>query len=331
MVNLRPRSDGLRIIAIAFMTLAIAASGLVSSLQTAAADSDVNLWAVPVTSCIDDGKLQILRLKFNLENVNPLEKIRITLDPGTPEEKILEFDGNGAILASDPAFVSVDGSIKFKTDGYYFLLAHLKGKFKVGIDKGELIIGDHEALAEIFTDGASTTPSDDASFKLKACGKGEPDLVAESYVAPNNIKQDKKYHTYFLESNGGNAKAGPHEVYVYLSSDATLDTSSDLLVGKKHTGALPVNPVRLVHIQVEIPCGEDTGEMFLIAFTDAEEEVNESNENNNTELDEVNVIACEEDSLLSTADEDDDDDNKGKKDKVENASEGNKGKGKKDD
>lgn len=315
MVNLKSRSDGLRITAIAFMTLAIAASGLVSSLQTAAAASEVNLWAVPVTSCIDDGKLQILRLKFNLENVNPLEKVRITLDPGTSEEKILEFDGNGAILVSDPAFVSVDGSIKFKTDGYYFLLAHLKGKFKIGIDKGELTIGDHDALAEIFTQGASSTPSDTASFKLKACGEGEPDLKAESYVAPNNIQQGKKKHTYFLESNVGNAKAGPHEVKVYLSSDTNLDTSSDLLVGEKHTGALPVNPVRLVHIQVEIPCGEDTGDMWLIAWTDADEEVSESNENNNTEKDAVNVIACAESSSLSTEDDDDDEDKgKGKKD-----------------
>ncbi|MGI0015510.1 MAG: hypothetical protein ACREBU_19005, partial [Nitrososphaera sp.] len=78
MLNARVRQDGLRIAVIAFVTLAIATSGLVSSFQTAAAASNVNLWAVPVTSCIDDGKLQILRLKFNLENVNPLEKIRIT-------------------------------------------------------------------------------------------------------------------------------------------------------------------------------------------------------------------------------------------------------------
>ncbi len=319
MGNLKLRSDGLRITAIAFMTLAIAASGLLSSLQTAAAASEVNLWAVPVTSCIDDGKNQILRLKFNLKDVNALEMIRVTIDPLTPDEKVVEFDGNGLILMNDPALVSIDGSIKFKTDGYYFLLDHLKGKFKLAFDKDELAIGDHDALAEIFTAGASSTPSDDAHFKLKACGEGEPDLVAESYIAPNNIKQDKKYHTYFLESNGGNAKAGPHEVKVYLSSDEVLDTSSDLLVGEKHTGALPVNPVRLVHIQVEIPCGADDGIMNLIAWTDADEEVDESNENNNTELDEVNVIACAEESLLSTADEDDEDDKE------------NKGKGKKDD
>ncbi|MGH9877869.1 MAG: hypothetical protein ACRD5H_09540, partial [Nitrososphaerales archaeon] len=87
MLNVKTRQDGLRIAVIAFVTLAIATSGLVSSIQTAAAASMVNLWAVPVTSCIDDGKLQILRLKFNLENVNPLEKIRITLDEGTPDEK----------------------------------------------------------------------------------------------------------------------------------------------------------------------------------------------------------------------------------------------------
>lgn len=325
------RQDSLRIALIAFVTLAVATSGLVSSVQTAAAASMVNLWAVPVNSCIDDGKLQILRLKFNLENVNPLEMVRITLDPGTPDEMILEFDANGNILTSDPAFVSVEFSSKLKVvlgDYYYYsIIEKLKGKGKIGIDKTELSVGMHEALAEVFVEGqVDPTLSDDASFKLRACEEGQPDLLAEFYGAPANMEQDKKYNTFFIESNIGNGKAGPHEVKVYLSSDAVLDTSVDELVGEKHTGALPVNPVRMVHIKVEIPCGPDTGDMFLIAWTDADEEVSEILETNNMAMDEVNVIGCEEDSVVEAAeaddDDSDDDDEKGNK---------GKGKGKKDD
>jgi hypothetical protein len=320
MAHLKSRSDILRITAISFMTMALAVSGLVSALRPAEATApNVNLWAVPVTSCIDDGKLQILRLKFNLENVNPLEKIRITIDPGTTDEKIIEFDGNGNVLLNDPALDSINGFLSFKTDGYYFLLAHLKGKYATFWKKSAFSPGEHDALAEIFTQGASSTPSDGAKFRLKACEEGKPDLKAEAYVAPNIMKQGQKYHTWFIESNVGNAKAGPHEVKVYLSSDAVLDTSSDLLVGEKHTGALPVNPVRPVQIQVEIPCGEDTGNMFLIAWTDANEEIDEKNENNNTKKDPVKVKECVEDSVLSTTQDDDDDkvkvekENKGKK------------------
>ncbi|MGH9877103.1 MAG: hypothetical protein ACRD5H_05650, partial [Nitrososphaerales archaeon] len=106
MLNVKARHDGLRIAVIAFVTLAIATSGLVSSAQiAAAAPSMINLWAVPVTSCIDDGKLQILRLKFTDTSGSPLEKIRITIDG----VMVLEFDANGDILFADPAYVSVDG------------------------------------------------------------------------------------------------------------------------------------------------------------------------------------------------------------------------------
>jgi hypothetical protein len=309
------------------MVLAIGGASVASSAQVAAAaSSEVNLWAVPVTSCIDDGKLQFLRLKFKLENVDPLESIKITIDPGTPGEKVLEFNGNGAVLSNDLGTVSIDGSINIKTDGY-FLLALLSGKFKVGFDKMVLSAGDHDALAEIFTEGASSAPSDTAEFTLKACGTGKPDLVAESYVAPNNIKQDKKYNTVFLETNGGNAKADKHTVKVYLSEDNVLDTSTDQLVGESQTGKLPVNPVRVVHVKVEIPCGPETGDMFLIAWTDANKVVNESNEGNNVASDPVNVVGCEETSSASTASDDDGDDDKGKPDKVKVES-SNKGKGK---
>ncbi|MGH9879341.1 MAG: CARDB domain-containing protein, partial [Nitrososphaerales archaeon] len=213
------------------------------------------------------------------------------------------------------------------TDGYYFLLAHLKGKFKIGVDKDELTVGDHDALAEIFTEGASSTPSDDASFKLKACKSGEPDLVAEFYGAPTNIEQDKKYHTVFVESNGGTANAGPHHVEVYLSSDGVLD-AGDELVGDRNTGALPVGPIRVVNVQIELPCDPDTeGAMFLIAWTDAGEVIVESNEGNNVATDEINVIGCSEDEDAEEAadleeDDGDEDDEKGKKDN---------GKGKNDD
>ncbi|MGH9992754.1 MAG: hypothetical protein ACREAZ_08940, partial [Nitrososphaera sp.] len=122
----------------------------------------------------------------------------------------------------------------------------------------------------------------------------------------------------FIESNGGTAKAGPHLVEVYLSSDAVLD-AGDELVGDKHTGALPVGSIRVVHIQVDLPCDPDTGAMFLIARTDAGEVIVESFEGNNIAMDEINVIGCSEDEDAEEAadleEDDGDDDDKGKKDK----------------
>ncbi|HJS81265.1 MAG TPA: CARDB domain-containing protein, partial [Nitrososphaera sp.] len=260
--------NGLRLALIAFVTLGIAASTTVSTMQYASAASMANLWAVPVNSRVDDGNFQILRLKFELDTGNPLEKIRVTVDAGTPDEKVLEFNANGDVLTADPAFVSVDGSIKIKTDGY--VLTKLSGKFKIAMDKEALGVGEHEALAEIITTGETTT--DDAHFRLRAGSSGQADLVANFFSAPDNVKQDKKYSAFVKEANEGTGNAGEHMISVYLSEDNTLD-AGDLLVGEKEVENLKAGKDRMVHVQVELPDDAETGPAFLIVKVDGDDDI----------------------------------------------------------
>ncbi len=275
----------LRLAVIALLSLGIAASTTVSTIQSAAAASSANLWAVPVNSRIDDGNFQILRLKFALDTGNPLDRIRITLDPGTLQEKVLEFDANGDIITADAAFVSVDGSVKIKTDGYS--LTELSGKFKIAIDKTELTVGEHDALAEIITTGETVT--DDAHFRLRAGSSGQADLVAKFFGAPDNVKQDKKYSAFVKEANEGTGNAGEHMVSIYLSSDNTLD-SGDELVGEKEVNNLKSGKDRMVHVQFELPDDADTGPAYLIVKVDGEDDVSESSENNNSKSEAITVI-----------------------------------------
>jgi hypothetical protein len=268
-----------------FLTLGIAGTGLMTSIQSAAAASSANLWAVPVNSRIDDGNFQILRLKFALDTGNPLDRIRITLDPGTLQEKVLEFDANGDIITADAAFVSVDGSVKIKTDGYS--LTELSGKFKIAIDKTELTVGEHDALAEIITTGETVT--DDAHFRLRAGSSGQADLVAKFFGAPDNVKQDKKYSAFVKEANEGTGNAGEHMVSIYLSSDNTLD-SGDELVGEKEVNNLKSGKDRMVHVQFELPDDADTGAAYLIVKVDGDNDVSESSENNNSKSEAITVI-----------------------------------------
>jgi hypothetical protein len=254
-------------------------------MQYAAATSGANLWAVPVNSRIDDGNSQILRLKFSLDSGNPLEKIRITVDPGT-SPKILEFNGNGDILTADPAFVSVDGSIKIKTDGY--ALIKLSGKFKVAMDKLALGVGEHEALAEIITT-AGVEADDDAEFKLRAGSSGQADLVAKFFGAPDNIKQDKKYVAFVKEANQGTGNAGEHTISIYLSEDNVLD-GGDELVGEKEVNNLKKGKDRMIMMQFELDDDAETGSAYLIVKVDGDDDVSESNENNNTKPESITVI-----------------------------------------
>jgi len=301
------RKDVLRLAVIAFVTLGIAASATVSTIGYAAAASNANLWAVPVNSRIDDGNNQILRLHFNLDTGNPLDKIRITLDEGTSEEKVLEFDGNGNVLTSDPAFVFVDGSIKIKTDGY--LLTKLSGKFKIAIDKTQLTVGEHDALAEIITTGE--TVQDDAHFKLRAGSTGEADLTPEFLFAWPNIPTGEKRNAFVFEENIGTGNAGKHVVGIYLSEDNVLD-GSDILVGDKEGKPLKSGKDTLLVVKFELPEDTDPGQAYIIVKLDSEDDVNESNEGNNELARQINVLAPVD--ALSASDDDGEDKN-GKQDK----------------
>jgi hypothetical protein len=274
---------------VAFVTLGIASTSALSAIQAAAAtSSSANLWAVPVNSRIDDGNNQILRLKFTLDSGNPIQKIRITLDKGTVNEKVVEFDANGNIITPNAAFVGVDGSVKFVSDGYS--LSKIKGKFKIQIDKTKLTVGDHDALAEIFRTGGGSPITDDAHFKLRAGSSGDADLISQFFGAPNNVKDDKKYNAFVKEKNQGTGNAGEHTIKVYLSEDNTIG-AGDIVVGEKDVENLKAGKDRMVTVQFEIPDGYDLGLAYLIVKIDSENDVGESNETNNTQPEVIHVVS----------------------------------------
>jgi hypothetical protein len=331
--KLKARQDVLRLTVIAFITLGIASSSVVSSVGTAAATSSshANLWAVPVNSCIDDGKLQMLRLKFFQENANPLEVIRIIFDQGESNEKTIEFTPGG--LTSGDIDFDVDGSISIKTDGYYYLLKFLKGKFKVSFVKTQLDVGEHTALVQIeTTDGVIL--EDDAQFKLKACEPKKPDLVAEFLWTPNWIKRDREYNAFFLETNEGQANAGEHNVGLYLSQNKKLESGDDL-VGDKTVDMLKKGHFKIVHIKFQLDPDAEKGKAWLIAHTDDNEEIDEKKENNNSETHKIRVGRAESEIPLSVHeaedDEEEEDEEEEDHDEHEESHKGKDKKGKKDD
>lgn len=285
MAKINTRAVILRVSAVVLLTLGIASTGLISSIQSAAAASNANLWAVPVNSRIDDGNFQILRLNFNLDTGNPLDKIVITIDEGTSEEKVLEFNGNGDVLSADPVFVFVDGSIKIKTDGY--LLTKLSGKFKIALDKTQLTVGEHDALAEIITTGETIT--DDAHFRLRAGSTGQADLTPAFFFAFPNIPTGEMRRAWVVEENIGTGNAAKHVASVYLSEDNVLD-GSDILVGEKQAKALKSGKDTLFVVKYELPEDTDPGAAFLILKLDSDADVNESNEGNNVATRQINVL-----------------------------------------
>jgi len=246
----------------------------------------VTLWSVPTHSRIDDGHYQLLRLKFHLDNINSIAMIKVTLDQGTAQEKVLTFKADGTIIAKDPAFVSVDGKTKFKTGSGYFAIKSADGKFRIAIDKSKLIAGFHTALAEVVTDVG--TFSDDSFFILKPAKTATPaDLVANFLDSDNAMKHGKKYDVVAVENNQG-GKAGEHNVSIYLSKDSHFD-GIDKMVGISEVDHLKNGEFKEVHMKIEIPSGAPTGSAYLILKVDSGNVIAESNEGNNVLAKSINV------------------------------------------
>lgn len=171
------------------------------------------------------------------------------------------------------------------TDGY--TLSKLKGKFKIMYDKPTLGAGEHDALAEIITTGG--TIEDTAHFKLRPGSTGDPDLVPAFFGAPNDIKQDKKYNAFVKVKNEGTGNAGESSLKIYFSSDNVLD-GSDELVGDKNVGKLKAGKSKMLQVQFELADDADLGPAFLIVKVDSDDDVDESDEGNNTKPEAINVI-----------------------------------------
>jgi len=280
----------LRIAVIAFVTLAVATSGLVSSLQTAAAASMANLWAVPVNSRINDGLPQLLRLLFIAQDASEVDRIKLTMD-GT---RVIEFDDQGNVMGvPDPAFLFVTGKTKYVLivggEYYYYSIFRLvQGKFLIAVDKGELAVGKHTVVAEIFFKGGGPPLTDDAMFNLRAGPSAFPDLVAKNLATPHWIQMGREYHAYFIQKNQGSSKAGEHTLSLYLSSDEELDPGDEMLADMT-VEQLFAGRSKMFHMTFELPDDAAKGQAFLIAMTDAGEVLDEGDEGNNIAVKEINV------------------------------------------
>ncbi len=82
--------------------------------------------------------------------------------------------------------------------------------------------------------------------------------------------------------NSGNALAvGDYQIGIYLSEDPNLD-NLDLLVGEVITGFTPVGTISDIPASASIPANTPVGPYYLLLKVDANDVIEESNENNNT-------------------------------------------------
>ena len=287
----------------AFTLVFFATAGSTTQAALAIDPGEAELKPIPFQSLVDDGNSQLLELKFKLEPGSNFEKIVVTIDKGTSEEKSVEFgvdaDGNTDLINPplNPPFEVVFGKITLlASDGYYYAIGRATGHFIIAMNKTELGAGEHEALAEVVLEGETIT--DDTKFRLLSSEDLLPDLVAKYFFAPSTVlkplNKDLPYWTTTIETNEGNAKAKHHQVRLFLSEDDTI-SGDDTKLGGKNVKNLNVGDFKVHLIKIKSLKDIDPGDYFLIVKVDIKsdltDKIEESDEDNNQLSKETKIIA----------------------------------------
>ena len=113
-------------------------------------------------------------------------------------------------------------------------------------------------------------------------GNDLPDLTVSNIAnLPNSGSAGDVISFNFDLSNNGTAVAiGNYKVNSYISTD-TIFSADDILVGEVPTGGTPIGTITNVPAAITVPTLVD-GNYFLIVVADANEEITESKEDNNT-------------------------------------------------
>lgn len=254
-------------------------------------DSKAKLKALPKKSLVDDGNSQLLELKFKLKDGTLFQFVRLTIDPDTPDEEVVEFDSVGNPLPGfdplQPPFELIFGQITLLSDEYY-AIGKAKGKFVIALNKTDLGPGKHKAVAEVMLEGQDDLTAK-AEFLLKPSVPILPDLVAKYFFAPTTIKKPLTYWAFLIETNEGHKDAKEHKITLYLSDDNALGGDTEL--DKENNDKLKAGWFDLIALKIKVPKHEDTGPAYLIVKADSTDKIQEIHEDNNTKSKATNITA----------------------------------------
>ncbi|MCX7592012.1 MAG: hypothetical protein N2255_10345, partial [Kiritimatiellae bacterium] len=108
-----------------------------------------------------------------------------------------------------------------------------------------------------------------------------PDLTVYSFTGPSSAVAGQVITVTVVVKNTGGGDAGASVVRVYFSADAVLD-GGDEEVGSGEVGGLAPGASQTCPVVVSVPSGAFPGMWYLIVKADADGEVGETSETNNT-------------------------------------------------
>jgi subtilase family serine protease len=128
-----------------------------------------------------------------------------------------------------------------------------------------------------------------ASMTCTATFNKRPDLVVSVLKVPGSAGPGDSISVTDTTANGGQSgAAGPSTTAFYLSTNNTLSTSQDILLGTRTVGAILSGRNDSATTILQIPLGT-SGTYWVFALADANNVVAESNETNNATAQRITI------------------------------------------
>lgn len=128
----------------------------------------------------------------------------------------------------------------------------------------------------------ASTPANDLTFSSVS-------------VSPNSVAMPATITATFTEQNLGNDATAPHKVRFYLSADNVLTPGSngDILLGSYDMNTVYTNPQTsgAINVALQPGCSIAAGNYYVFFQTDADNNISETNETNNTATAAITILA----------------------------------------
>jgi subtilisin family serine protease len=118
----------------------------------------------------------------------------------------------------------------------------------------------------------------------------QPNLLTKKIVTPASAKAGQTITITTKTKNLGPGNAPPSQTFIYFSNNATLDTSSDPLVGTRNVPALAAGTASKGPTSVTIPPGTPTGTRYFFVRSDGPGVIAETNEGDNTKKKAIPIV-----------------------------------------
>ena len=140
--------------------------------------------------------------------------------------------------------------------------------------------GKYNIIARADAGEAVAEANEGNNNKFKAVKIG-PDLIVKSVTAPSSVQAGASFGVTDTTQNVGGEDAGESTTRFYLSADAKVSSSTDILLGERVVGLLRPKNSSTATTTLTIPAGTAVRAWYLLAEADGAKTVQESLESNN--------------------------------------------------